>query len=297
MGMNPPVVEPAVSKRGKQPKRTLAPGERILLWVSRLIIWIVILMTLIPMWFVAEASFNPSNAYFSVSLFPAHPSLGNYIQLFSQTQFLTWVRNSLVVGLATGLGQVLFTATAAFAFSKLRFWGRKYGLMSLLLLQMFPNFLAIAAIYTGLSHFNLIDNLPAYVLVLLGGSAFNVWLLKGYFDSIPRELDEAAIIDGANSWQRFTRILLPLAMPMLVVIFLFTLMGTFSEYMIAGTILQSPENYTIGVGMFGMISQKFAQNWGEFAAAALLSAIPLAVIFGLLQKFVASGLVAGSVKG
>lgn len=298
MAMNPPVNEGLPNaKLAKVNRQKMAPGERLLLWLSRVFIWIVIVIMLIPMWFVAEASFNPANAYFSVSIFPAHPSLNNYVQLFTQTGFLVWIRNSLLVGLATGIGQVLLTATSAFAFSKLRFWGRKYGLMSLLLLQMFPNFLAIAAIYTGLSQFNLIDNLPAYILVLLGGSAFNIWLLKGYFDSIPKELDEAGIIDGANSWQRFTKIMMPLAMPMLVVIFLFTLMGTFSEYMIAGTILQSPGNYTLGIGMFGMVSQQFAKNWGQFAAAALLSAIPLAIIFGLLQRFVASGLVAGSVKG
>ncbi|QQE81475.1 sugar ABC transporter permease [Alicyclobacillus sp. SO9] len=275
----------------------MAPGERTLLWSSRLIIWVVILVMLIPMWFVVEASFNPSNAYFSVSLFPSNPSFENYKKLFADSGFLIWVRNSLFVGLATGIGQLVFTASAAFAFSKLRFWGRKYGLMTLLILQMFPNFLAIAAIYAGLAKLNLIDNLAAYIFVLLGSSAFNIWLLKGYFDSIPKELDEAAIIDGANTWQRFVRIMLPLAKPMMTVIFLFTLMGSFSEYMIAGTVLQSPHNYTLGVGMYGMISQKFAKSWGEFAAAALLSAVPLTVIFGLLQRYVASGLVAGSVKG
>ncbi|KPV43320.1 sugar ABC transporter permease [Alicyclobacillus ferrooxydans] len=278
-------------------KKVMAPGERAVLWISRLAIWIIIVLTLIPIWFVIEASFNPSNSYFSVSFFPAHPSLSNYATLFQSSGFMTWVRNSLIVGLTVGIGQVLLTATAAFAFSRLRFWGRKYGLMSLLILQMFPNFLAIAAIYAALAKLNMIDNLWAYILVMLGGSAYNVWLLKGYFDSIPKDLDEAAIIDGANSWQRFVQILLPLAVPMLVVIFLFTLMGAFSEYILAGTILQSPQNYTLGVGMYGMISGQFAKNWGEFAAAALLSAIPLTVIFGLLQRYIASGLVAGSVKG
>lgn len=143
----------------------------------------------------------------------------------------------------------------------------------------------------------MIDYLGSYILVLLGASAFNVWLLKGFMDSIPKELDEAALIDGANTWHRFIRIQLPLSAPMLVVIFLLTLVGSFGEYIFSGVILQSPQNYTLGVGMYDMISGQFAKNWGEFAAAALLSAVPLAIIFAFAQKYLASGLVAGSVKG
>lgn len=283
-------------KPQKRDKKSLGPGEGFVLWASRLLVWIIILVTLIPMLYVVTASFNPSNAYFSASLIPPHPSFANYRALFHD-HFLLWVRNSFLVGGTVAVGQVFFTATSAFAFSRLRFPGRKYGLMTLLLLQMFPNFLSIAAIYSALAQFGMIDNVYSYILVMLGGSAFNIWLLKGYFDTVPKDLDEAAIIDGANSWQRFTKIMLPLAVPMLIVIFMFTLMGAFSEYIMAGTILQSPQNYTLGVGMFGLINQQFAKNWGEFAAAALLSAVPLTVVFGLVQRWIASGLVAGSVKG
>lgn len=281
----------------KEKRKKLKPGESLVLWISRLVIWCVILLTVIPMLFVVTASFNSSNTYFSASLIPSHPSLVNYTKLFQDGQFLVWVKNSLIVGLSVAIGQVFFTATSAFAFSRLRFFGRKYGLMTLLILQMFPNFLAIAAIYGVLAKYGMIDNIASYILVMLGGSAYNIWLLKNYFDTVPKELDESAIIDGANAWQRFIKILLPLSMPMLVVIFLFTLMGAFGEYVLAGTIIQSPQNYTLGVGMYQMISGKFAQSWGEFAAAALLSALPLTILFGLLQKYIASGLVAGSVKG
>ncbi|MCY0886884.1 MAG: sugar ABC transporter permease [Alicyclobacillaceae bacterium] len=277
--------------------RKMTSNERVMLWVSRIVVWFIILLTIIPMWFVAEASFNPTNSYFSLSIIPSHPSFYNYSYLFHHTQFMLWVRNSLIVGLGIGFGQVLITAGSAFAFSRMRFWGRKYGLMTLIILQMFPNFLALPAIYIGLSKLNAINDLWSYMLVLLGGSAFNIWLLKRYFDTVPKELDEAALMDGANSWQRFTRIILPLSLPMLVVIFIFTLMGAFGEYILAGTILQTPGNYTLGLGMYGLISGQYAKNWGEFAAAALLSAIPLTVIFGLLQRFIARGLVAGSVKG
>lgn len=299
--MNDAVVDPrsgitAKVKRSRR-KRQLSPGEKTGLWISRVFVWIIILVSVIPMWFVVMASLNPTNSYFSASIIPKIVSLDNYRQLFAHTDFLIWVKNSMVTSIAVALLQVLMTATAAYAFSRFRFWGRKYGLMTLLILQMFPNFLAIAAIYGALSQLNMMDSLVSFVLVLLGGNAFNIWLLKNYFDSIPRDLDEAGIIDGANSWQRFYKIMLPLAMPMLVVIFLFNMLSTFNDYIFSGTILQSPSNYTLGVGMFGLISDQFAKNWGMFAAAALLSAVPLTVTFGLLQRYIANGLVAGSVKG
>ncbi|WP_062307682.1 sugar ABC transporter permease [Alicyclobacillus sendaiensis] len=278
-------------------RRSMQPGERVVLWASRVVIWCIIVMVLLPMWFVVIASFNPSNSYISFSLFPANASLVNYKTLFQGGQFWAWVRNSLLVGVVVAVAQSFITAMSAFAFSKLRFYGRKYGLMTLLLLQMFPNILAIAAFYTALAKLNMIDMLGSYILVMLGTSAFNIWLLKGYMDSVPRELDEAAVIDGATTWKRFIHVTLPLSTPMMVVIFFLTLVGIFSEYMFAGTILQSPWNYTLGVGMYNLISGQFAKNWGEFAAAALLSAVPLAIVFAIAQRYLTKGLVAGSVKG
>ncbi len=286
----------AASRARVRTRRGIPRHEAVTLWISRVVIWVVIVLTLAPMWFVVEAAFNPTNAYFSLGLFPSHPSFGNFAYLFHQTNFLIWVKNSALVGFTVSLGQVLVTALAAFAFSRLRFWGRKYGLMVLIILQMFPNFLALAAIYTALAELNLLNELWVYMLILMGGSAFNIWLLKRFFDSVPKELDDAAFVDGATVWQRFSRIILPLARPMLIVIFIFTLMGSFSEYILAGTILETPNNYTLGLGMYGLISNQFAKNWGYFAAAALLSAVPLAVTFGLLQKYIASGLM-GGVKG
>ncbi len=277
--------------------KALSSGERTVLWISRIVLIVFVLIVLIPMWFVLEASVNPLNSYVTFSFWPDHASLVNYIQVFKDGQWLIWVKNTVIVAMSIGLIQVFITALSAFAFSKMRFWGRKYGLMTLIILQMFPNFLAIAAYYSALSKFNLIDTMGGYILVMIGGSAFNIWLLKGYFDSVPKELEEAAIIDGANSWYRFTRILLPLAKPMLVVIFLFTIVGTFSDYIMAGMVFETPSQYTLAVGMYGLISGQFGQNWGLFSAEALMSAVPLALIFGLGQKFIASGLVAGAVKG
>lgn len=288
------------SKRVKQKKSHtgyISPGDKLVLWISRAIIWVLLILTLLPMWFVLEASFNPSNAYLSFSFWPSNASLENYRQLFFHTDYLLWMKNSLIVGVVVGVIQVLMTALASFAFSRMRFWGRKYGLMTLFLLQLFPSLLSISAIYDVLAQFNMMDNLWSYMLVILGTQAYNIWLLKGYLDALPKELDEAALIDGASTWQRFRYIYLPLSVPMLVVIFLFTLVGLFSEYALAGMILQSPKNYTLAVGMYGMISAQFGDHWGQFAAAALVSAIPLAVIFGIGQRYIVSGLAAGAVKG
>ena len=279
-------------------KKSMRPGESVTLWMSRIVIWVVIVATILPMLYVVTASFNPTQAYFSSSLIPAHPSLANYQALFQQGgQFLVWLRNSTIVALSLGVGQLLITASAAYAFSRMRFYGRKNGIMFLLILQMFPNFLNIAVIYYVLAQWGLLDTLWMYILVQLGGSAYNIWLLKKYFDTVPRELDEAAVMDGAGHWQIFWKIVLPLARPMLVVIFFFTLIGSFSEYILAGTILQSASNYTLGLGLYSLISNQFAKNWGEFAAAAILSALPLTIAFGILNRWIASGLVAGSVKG
>lgn len=278
-------------------KHRLSVSELLTLWISRAVIWVAIILVIVPMLYVVTASFNPSQAYFSSSLIPSHPSLANYRALFAQGQFLIWLKNSSIVALSLGLGQLVITSTAAYAFSRMRFYGRKNGIMVLLILQMFPNFLTISVIYYGLAQVGLLDNLWVYILVQMGGSAFNIWLLKNYFDTVPRELDEAAIMDGAGHRQIFWKIVLPLARPMLMVIFFFTLIGSFSEYILAGTIIQSASNYTLGLGLYSLISGEFAKNWGEFAAAALLSAAPLTIGFGIINKWIASGLVAGSVKG
>ncbi|KUO96096.1 sugar ABC transporter permease [Ferroacidibacillus organovorans] len=278
-------------------KKTLAPGQRLVLWVSRIIIWFFILLAMFPIYFVLLASLKGGQSFFSGNLFPRSITLQNYWTLLTQTSFLTWMRNSLIVGLLLGTVQIIFTATSAYAFSRMKFFGRKYGLMTLLLLQMFPNALAVSAILAVLTQLNLLDNLYIYVLVQAGGSAFNIWLLKGYLDTIPRELDEAAVMDGANSMQIYLRIILPLSVPMLVVIFLFTFIGSFNEFLLGSTILQSPSNYTLPIGLFQFIQGQFAKNWTEFSAAALLAAVPLTVLYAVFQKWIVSGLVAGSVKG
>ena len=141
------------------------------------------------------------------------------------------------------------------------------------------------------------DNSIALILVLAGGSAFNIWLLKSYIDGIPVELDEAALVDGAGSFTVFIKIILPLAVPQLVVIFLFSFIGTYSEYIISSVFLQTPGKMTLALGLQSFITNQFAAHWTLFSAAAVLSSIPIMVVFMTLQKYIQNGLVAGGVKG
>lgn len=286
--------KPPVFRDGK--RRHLKPGESVVLWSSRVVIWAIIIVAIVPILFVITASFNPSNSYFSSSLIPANFSFANYAALFQQG-FWHWMFNSFFVGAIVAIVQVGFTLMGAFAFSRQHFFGRKWGLLGLIILQYFPNFLAIAAIYAALAQFGMINDLGSYMLVMLGGSAYNMWLMKGYMDTVPRDLDEAARIDGAGVWQRFTRIILPLVVPMMVVIFLFNFTGAFNEYIMGSTILQTPNNYTLGVGLYGLIQGQFAKSWGPFAAGAVLAGVPLVLLYGLSQRYIASGLVSGATKG
>jgi len=279
-------------------KSAFKPGEFAVTWITRIFVWIVILLSLIPMLYVVTASFNPGQADFSASLIPPNASFSNYVDLFDKTNFGIWIRNSTLVAVVVSTAQVFLTGMGAYAFSRMKFFGRKYGLMTLILLQMFPGVLSVAAIYAVLAQWGILDNLWVYILLLIGGSAFSIWLVKGYYDTIPRELDEAAIMDGANHWVVFWRVILPLARPMLAVIFFLSLIGTYSEYVLGSVVLQSPQNFTLGLGMYSLVSGQFASHaWGEFAAAALISAVPLTLGFAFLSPLISKGLTAGSIKG
>lgn len=283
-------------------KHRLKPRERRNLWISRIVIWILLIIVLFPLLSIIVASLSKGNYFYQGNFFPSSITFENYQGLFSGDptkggNFPIWMKNSLILCTSVAIINLFLTGTAAYAFSRLRFKGRKYGLMSLLLLQMFPAMMTISAIFAILYKLNLIDNLWALVLIFAAGSAYNIWLLKGYFDSLPIELDEAAMVDGATHWQVFTKIILPLSKPMIAVMFLFSFIGTYSEYIISAVALKSPENYTIAIGLRTFINNQFSANWTRFSAAAVVASLPIVIIFMLLQKFIQKGLVAGAVKG
>lgn len=287
-----------MAKQRTAPKGKMRRFEVFQLWFDRLIVWIAIAAVFIPILSIVTASLQTGDVFFSDSILPdpTRFTLSNYQLLFEKTRFPVWIKNTVIMGTAVGVSQVAITALSSFAFSRLRFWGRKWGIQFLLLLQMMPSFVSLAAIQFALFKLELANALGLF-FVFTGASAYNIWLVKGYMDGLPKELDEAARVDGATDWQVFTRIILPLARPMLAVMFLFAFMGIYSEFVMSSSILRSPDDQMLAQGLRSFINNNFSTNWGRFSAAVVVSSVPVGIIWAFAQKYVESGLTAGSVKG
>ncbi len=216
--------------------------------------------------------------------------------------FMRWLLNSIIVALSVALVMVSASALAAYPFSRMRFFGRRQGLLVLLLIQMFPAVMFMIALYALLQFLGRyipslgLDTLGGLVLVYSGGIAFNIWLIKGYFDTIPDTLEEAALIDGATRFQTFYKIVLPLARPILAVVAILTFMATFNEFVLAKIMLQNIDKWTYAVGLW-QFSDRFETAWGPFTAAALVGAVPMLIFFLVLQDYIVGGLTKGAVKG
>jgi arabinogalactan oligomer/maltooligosaccharide transport system permease protein len=224
-------------------------------------------------------------------------------QALNATKFWLWMGNTLVVAIATSVGTVLMGAAAAYAFSRFRFAGRRSGLTSLLIIQMFPQILAFVAIFLLLLTLGEVvpalglDSRLALIAVYLGGAlGANTFLMYGFFNSVPHEIDEAAKIDGATHAQTYWTIILPLVVPILAVVALLSFISTFGEFVVARVVLQSEENWTLAVGLYSMVASQKDANWGLFAAGACLAALPVLLLFLFLQRYIVSGLTAGAVK-
>jgi arabinogalactan oligomer/maltooligosaccharide transport system permease protein len=238
-------------------------------------------------------------------LLPSEVSLQNFQDVLTDDlrPFGVWFRNSLVIALTVSFLSTLMSALGAFAFSRLRFKGRRPGLLALILLQMFPQILAITAIFIIMTR--MLDVFPALgigtvaglILIYLGGSlGVNTYLMKGFFDTIPVEIDESAKIDGASHVRIFFTLILRLATPVLVVVFFVTFTTMFNELAIARTLLSDIRNTTLAVGLQTYVTGNL-QEWGAFAAGALMAAIPMLIVFSVSQRYLTTGLTAGAVKG
>ncbi|HDV5994427.1 TPA: sugar ABC transporter permease [Staphylococcus pseudintermedius] len=255
---------------------------------------------LYPLLWTFGISLNPGTTLYGAKMIPDHATFANYIYLLTDenSQYLTWYKNTLLVASANALFSVIFVTLTSYAFSRYRFVGRKYGLITFLILQMFPVLMAMVAIYILLNTIGLLDSLLGLTLVYIGGSIpMNAFLVKGYFDTIPKELDESAKIDGASHMRIFFQIMLPLAKPILAVVALFNFMGPFMDFILPKILLRSPEKYTLAVGLFNFINHQYANNFTVFAAGAIMIALPISIVFLFLQKYLVSGLTAGATKG
>lgn len=267
---------------------------------------LALVWALFPILYIVSAALNPGGTLQSSGLIPKEFSLGNFDKLFSDESrpYWSWYKNSMIIATIGAFAAVFVGACAAYAFSRLRFAGRRPGLLALLLLQMFPALLAFVAIYVTFLEvgevlprigFNTIWGL---ILVYSGGAmGANVWLLKGYFDTVPRELDEAAKMDGASHARIFFTINLRLVVPILVTVFMLAFVGLFSEFLLASIFLRDVEAQTLGVGLYGMtVGRERDVFFGQFCAGALLAAIPVVLLYLTFQRQLIGGLTQGSVK-
>ncbi|GAB5080437.1 sugar ABC transporter permease [Arthrobacter sp. AD-310] len=260
-------------------------------------------VALFPLLYILSAALNPVGTV-GGSLLPAQLSLENFETLFSGERgpFLRWMGNSLMVAAAVGAGQVLCSTLAAYAFSRFRFRGRRAGLLGVLLIQMFPQFLATVALFTLVADFGEVvpavglNTLLGYGLVLMGGSLAQVWLLKGFFDTLPREIDEAATLDGAGHARIFWQIVLPLARPVLAITALLSVIGVLGDFILSSIFLTDDSVKTLAVGLHGMVLGNQSENFGAFSAGCIVIAVPVIVLFLWLQRYIIGGLSAGSTK-
>ncbi len=271
-----------------------------------LLLWVMVVFVLFPVLWIFSASINPGNTLFGQRFIPAVVTWEHYLNLFTEPRhpFGLWLWNSIKVSGLASLFTVSLTALGAYALSRFRFRGRRTGLLALLLIQMFPQMLAMVAIYLLLLNIGRyvpwlgLNTHAGLIMVYLGGAmGFNTWLMKGFFDTIPHALEESAMIDGATHFQAFLRIILPLARPILAVIFILTFIGTYSDFLLPSILLTGTEQFTFAVGLRMFILGQYATRWGIFAAASLLGSIPIMVVFLSLQRFIISGLTRGGVKG
>jgi len=271
---------------------------------------ILIVFALFPIIWIISASLNPANSLSTQTLIPRNASLQNYVTLltdnpFSQVYpFRRWLFNSIKLAGVTTIFSISITTMAAYAFSRFRFRQRQNMLRGILLIQVFPSLLVMVAVFLLIQQIGSV--IPALglnthnglILTYLGGAmGINIWLMKGYFDSIPREIDESAMVDGATHWQIFTRLLLPLMRPIIVVVAVLSFIFVYGDFVVARVLLKTTEQYPLTVGLYIFTSAQFAQQWGVFAAGALMGALPIVIIYLILQDQIVGGLTQGAVKG
>ncbi|MBU8786193.1 MULTISPECIES: sugar ABC transporter permease [Bacillus] len=271
------------------------------LFFSYALLIFMIVVIIYPLLWTVGASFNPGNSLISTSIIPDNPTLDHYKELFAGKQSLQygkWYLNSLKISIFTMIGAVISVSFTAYAFSRFRFKGRKNALMLFLLLQMIPQFSALVALFVLAQMLGMMNSHWLLILLYIGGQIpMNTYLMKGYMDSIPVDLDESAKIDGAGNTRIFWQIIMPLSKPMIAVVAMNGFTGPLGDFVLSSTILRSPESYTLPIGLYNLVNEVMGASYTTFAAGAILISIPVAVIFIMLQKNFVSGLTAGGTKG
>lgn len=278
--------------------------RKVSLFFRYLLLTILAILWLIPILWIVLASFSYNDTGFISTFFPEKWTFQNYIGIFTNSQFpyLHWIINTLLVAIISATLSTFIQITVAYVLSRLRFRLRKPFLQIALVLGMFPGFMSMIALYYILKGLNML-NLGGLILVYVGGAGLGFYVAKGFFDTIPRSLDEAAELDGATKWQIFTKIGLPLSKPMIVYTALTTFMAPWVDFIFSGIILSTsgdPKTYTIAYGLYNMLSSlkgNAAAYFAQFVAGCVVIAIPITILFIIMQKFYVSGITVGADKG
>lgn len=267
--------------------------------IIHVVLIVVCIVTVFPVLRIMTVSLRATGQLFSSSLriIPENAGLGNYAYVILQTDFLLWLWNSIIITVATSLIGVIVAATSAYAFSRWSFPGRKSALIFLLTTQMIPAGMLMIPIYIISARLGLIDTWRGIVVAYsVGAIPFSIWILKGYYDTIPRELEQAAMVDGLSRLGSFFRIILPLSIPALAIALLFNFTQVWNDYLLARILLQKPDLATWPLGLQRM-QEQYQTQWGNFAAASLMVSVPVMTLFLLSSRWLISGLTIGSVKG
>ncbi len=275
---------------------------------GRVLVAIVALVfALTPVFLILTASLDPRDSMVSQTLIPPGATFANYQELFGSRihPFGIWLLNTLKISVITSILTIFICSVSAYAFSRFRFKGRRGLLLGVFLIQVFPNSLTMVATFLLIQAIGLfapfmgLNSHGGLILVYLGGAmGINTWLTKGYFDSVPRSLDESARMDGASSWQIYWRIILPVVKPILTVVALISFIAAYSDFLIPQIVLQDTRQFTIAVGLTLFVRNgDYSEAWGVFSAGALIGAIPIVTLYMFLQRYLVSGLTSGAVKG
>ncbi|WP_277585940.1 sugar ABC transporter permease [Psychrobacillus antarcticus] len=266
-----------------------------------LILSFMTVIIIYPLLWTIGASFNPGNSLISMSIIPENPTLDHYKELFAgkdSLQYGKWYLNSLKISFFTMIGTIVSVSFTAYAFSRFRFKGKKNALTLFLLLQMIPQFSALIALFVLAQLLGMMNSHWLLILLYIGGQIpMNTYLMKGYMDTIPMDLDESAKIDGASNTRIFLQIIMPLSTPMVAVVAMNGFTGPLGDFILSSVILRSPEYYTLPIGLYKLVNDVMGASYTTFAAGAILLSIPVAIIFLMLQKYFVSGLTAGGTKG
>lgn len=270
------------------------------LLMLNLLFIIICMVALIPILYAVTLSLSDGSSAFTtgLSLLPKSPTLKNYGAILIEEPFLLWLKNSLVLSVGTMVIAMTTAVMAAYAFSRYRFKGKNAVLQMLLILNAFPQILTMFAVFRLFKTLHLLNSYGGLILVYAGSMCiFSIWNMKGFFDTIPVEIEEAARIDGAGTGRLLAQIILPLARPAIIVTAVMVLIFVWNEYLFATTFMMNESSYTLAGGLYQLQSNDYSRSWSLFSAAAILVSLPVLLLFFSIQKYMVSGLTAGGVKG